>query len=141
MQAMNIQPVQSRLLFRILVLLLYCLPVLSQAQNSGDIDFAEAGNVAANLNEQALYHDNPKLITADAETGMEFVFIKPGCFNMGRDDVYSYADEQPVHRVCVAQGFYLGKYEVTQAQWQNMMGYNPSRFSRQQAPCGKSQLV
>ncbi len=36
--------------------------------------------------------------------------------------------EGPQHRVRIAQPFYLGKYEVTQAQWQSVMGDNPSEF-------------
>jgi formylglycine-generating enzyme required for sulfatase activity len=37
-------------------------------------------------------------------------------------------DEKPVHEVCV-DDFWMGKYEVTQAQWQQIMGNNPSRFA------------
>ena len=37
-------------------------------------------------------------------------------------------DEKPVHKVRISQLFYLGKYQVTQAQWQAVMGDNPSRF-------------
>ncbi len=36
--------------------------------------------------------------------------------------------EGPQHRVCITRPFYLGKYEVTQAQWQNVMGSNPANF-------------
>ena len=36
--------------------------------------------------------------------------------------------EMPQHRVQISQPFYLGKYEVTQAQWQEVMGNNPSYF-------------
>ncbi len=35
-------------------------------------------------------------------------------------------DERPVHEVCV-DGFWMGKYEVTQGQWQKLMGNNPAR--------------
>ena len=37
-------------------------------------------------------------------------------------------EEKPVHRVAISQPFYMGKYEVTQAQWQSVMGNNPSNF-------------
>ena len=54
----------------------------------------------------------------DPVTGMEFVRIPAGCFQMGspknekvRDD-----DEGPVHEVCL-QEFWMGKYEVTNAQY------------------------
>ena len=47
-----------------------------------------------------------------------------------RDD-----DEGPVHKVTISQPFYLGKYEVTQGQWQAVMGDNPSHFSDCGATC------
>ena len=37
-------------------------------------------------------------------------------------------DEQPVTRVRISRGYWLGKQEVTQHQWQAVMGSNPSRF-------------
>ncbi len=38
------------------------------------------------------------------------------------------ADERPVHEVTINYSFHMGKYEVTQAQWQAVMGNNPSYF-------------
>ena len=58
--------------------------------------------------------------------GMEFVLIPAGTFMMGSEDGES--DERPVHQVTISRPFYLGKYEVTQAQWQAIMGKNPSLF-------------
>ena len=60
--------------------------------------------------------------------GMEFVGIPPGEFLMGSTSRWADDDEQPVTRVWISQGFYLGKYEVTQDQWQAVMGNNPSGF-------------
>jgi formylglycine-generating enzyme required for sulfatase activity len=59
--------------------------------------------------------------------GMEFVLIPAGTFMMG--DADGEADERPVHQVTISRSFYLGKYEVTQAQWQAIMGNNPSLFT------------
>ncbi|MBM3296697.1 MAG: formylglycine-generating enzyme family protein, partial [Candidatus Aminicenantes bacterium] len=42
--------------------------------------------------------------------------------------------EQPVHEVTISKGFYIGRYEVTQAQWQALMGDNPSSFQGPQNP-------
>src|SRR5688572_26978033 len=62
--------------------------------------------------------------------GMEFVLIPAGMFIMGSPDSDAEADaeEKPAHRVTISQPFYLGKYPVTQAQWEAVMGHNPSRF-------------
>lgn len=71
----------------------------------------------------------------DPSTGIEFVFIPGGCYQMG--DIFGDgdADEKPVHEVCV-NDFYMSKYEVTQGQWGSLMGKNPSSF-----PMGKSYPV
>ncbi len=59
---------------------------------------------------------------------MTLVLIQPGEFRMGSDAQEAYGDEKPVHTVRLTQAFYLGQYEVTQAQWQAVMGKNPSQF-------------
>ena len=61
--------------------------------------------------------------------GMEFVWIPAGEFRMGSTSAEADSDEQPVTQVRISQGFWLGKYEVTQAEWQAVMGSNPSGFS------------
>ena len=68
-------------------------------------------------------------------TGMEFVYVPGGCFQMGsptseqgRND-----NEGPAHEVCL-NGFWMGKYEVTQAQWEKVMGNNPSKFEGADRP-------
>ena len=60
--------------------------------------------------------------------GMEFVRVKGGCYQMGDTFGDGYKDEKPVHEVCV-DDYYIGKYDVTQGQWQAIMGNNPSKFT------------
>ena len=55
----------------------------------------------------------------DPFTGMEFVWVPPGCFVMGNPK--GDADEKPAHEVCV-DGFWMGKYEVTQKEWGKAIG-------------------
>ena len=57
----------------------------------------------------------------------EMVFVEGGCFQMG--DLFNKGDddERPAHEVCV-DDFYIGKYEVTQREWIEIMGENPSVF-------------
>jgi formylglycine-generating enzyme required for sulfatase activity len=61
---------------------------------------------------------------------IEFVKIAPGEFMMGcvKGDMDCLEDEVPTHKVQLTKGFELGKYEVTQAQWEVVMGpgSNPS---------------
>lgn len=62
-------------------------------------------------------------------TGMEFVRVPGGCYQMGNPREDGNEDEEPAHEVCV-KGFYLGKFEATQDQWERIMGDNPSFFKR-----------
>jgi formylglycine-generating enzyme required for sulfatase activity/subtilisin-like proprotein convertase family protein len=67
----------------------------------------------------------------DTATQIEMLLIPPGSFQMGCSASQSYScdsDESPVHTVTLTNAFYLGRYEVTQAQWQARMGSNPSSF-------------
>lgn len=78
--------------------------------------------------------------------GMELVYIPAGDFMMGSNDAeidealfeckkYNaeckreyFTPESPKHKVSIKDGFWMGKYEVTQAEWQAVMGDNPSNF-------------
>jgi formylglycine-generating enzyme required for sulfatase activity len=68
--------------------------------------------------------------------GMEFVKIAPGEFTMGcsMGDNTCDADENPAHRVQITKSFEIGKYEVTQSQWQAVMGSNPSTVKGDNRP-------
>ena len=60
--------------------------------------------------------------------GIEFVWIPPGEFRMGSTVRFAESYETQVTRVRITRGFWMGKCEVTQAQWQAVMGSNPSYF-------------
>jgi formylglycine-generating enzyme required for sulfatase activity len=68
----------------------------------------------------------------DTATQMEMLLIPPGSFDMGCVEgsvqYPCYSTQLPVHTVTLTNAFYLGRYEVTQAQWQARMGSNPSSF-------------
>jgi formylglycine-generating enzyme required for sulfatase activity len=73
----------------------------------------------------------------DSGTGIEMVLVPPGTFSMGCTGSATYpcdSDEQPVHAVTLSSAFYLGRYEVTQAQWTARMGSNPSVFQGSSFP-------
>ncbi len=61
--------------------------------------------------------------------GMEFVFIKPGAFTMGSPtDELGRDDDEKQHQVTLTRGVYIQTTEVTQSQWQRVMGSNPSKL-------------
>ena len=61
-------------------------------------------------------------------TGMELVKVTSGCFTMGDNNIS--IRTKPEHKVCITQDYYIGKYEVTQGQWQAIMSNNPSKFKK-----------
>ena len=65
--------------------------------------------------------------TLPGGASLEMVWIEPGTFQMGSpsSEAGRFSDEGPVHEVTISQGFYLGKYEVTQGQWESVMGTRP----------------
>ena len=69
-----------------------------------------------------------KIETYDLGGGvkLEMILIRPGSFMMGSDK--GEENEKPVHKVKITKPFYMGKFEVTQAQYQAVMGSNPSSF-------------
>ena len=64
--------------------------------------------------------------------GMEFRLIPAGSFLMGSPDSDREARdfEKPQHRVTISRPFYLARHEVTQAQWEAVMGSNPYTLDR-----------
>jgi formylglycine-generating enzyme required for sulfatase activity len=72
------------------------------------------------------FPSNPQQRTVwENSIGMKLVFISPGTFQMGGND---HDDQKPIHTVKITKGFYMGAFEVTQGQYQKVMGNNPSHF-------------
>jgi formylglycine-generating enzyme required for sulfatase activity len=68
----------------------------------------------------------------DDATGMEMVLVPAGTYEMGCTPSNThgcFAVESPVHTVTISRPMYVGRNEVTQAQWTSVMGSNPSRFT------------
>ena len=90
--------------------------------------------------------------------GMEFVNIPAGEFMMGSSDAEvdeafyeckkfvaecqreSFTREMPKHKVTIKESFWMGKFEITQGQWQAVMGTNPSYFEDCGANCPVEQV-
>jgi formylglycine-generating enzyme required for sulfatase activity len=78
----------------------------------------------------------------DNATNIEMVLIPPGTFNMGCSASNThgcFSNESPIHAVTLTNAFYMGRYEVTQAQWTARMGSNPSfiQFPSAQVPAAQ----
>lgn len=131
--------------------------IASDLDNDGQIDGADLGILLANWGACPLVpwaniieiQPDPAVVTdptlraaivatglpwrvRDRGTGIEMLLIPPGTFQMGcimGSNLWGcVSDEQPVHQVTLTNPFYLGRYEVTQAQWTAKMGSNPSWF-------------
>jgi formylglycine-generating enzyme required for sulfatase activity len=68
--------------------------------------------------------------TRDPVTGLTLCWIPAGSFTMGSptNEEGRNGNEGPQHRVFIPRGFWMGRTEVTQAQWQAVMGSDPSYF-------------
>jgi formylglycine-generating enzyme required for sulfatase activity len=67
--------------------------------------------------------------------GMKFAWIPPGTFLMGSPaNEPERSDDETQHKVTLTKGFHLGIHQVTQAQWQAVMGDNPSNFKGDNLP-------
>ena len=79
---------------------------------------------------------NALTISVKNGISIEMVKVEAGSFNMGATPEMQapYEVEKPVHRVTLTNNYYIGKYEVTQALWQAVMGSNPSYFKGDDLP-------
>ncbi|WP_394697693.1 formylglycine-generating enzyme family protein [uncultured Methanomethylovorans sp.] len=104
-------------------------------QNTKIVDSSVAATETNNISiddKTASTNTQLNLETYTNSIGMEFVLIPSGEFEMGSDDLDPY--ETPVHEVTIENAYYLGKYEVTQEQWVEIMGANPSKFEGDNNP-------
>lgn len=77
-----------------------------------------------------------QLETHTNSIGMKFVLVPAGKFIMGENLPLSEGkgDERPAHEVTISRPFYMGQHEVTQEQWEKVMGGNPSMHPGQANP-------
>lgn len=72
----------------------------------------------------------PGQLLSDPLSGLLFSWVPAGSFTMGSPaaEKYRSRNEGPQHLVTFAKGFWLGRFEVMQLQYQAIMGINPSKF-------------
>jgi formylglycine-generating enzyme required for sulfatase activity len=74
-----------------------------------------------------LQAQSPKEITNSI--GMKLVLIPKGTFMMGSPEIEEgHQKDENQHEVTISKGYYLGVYEVTQAQYEKVIGKNPSLY-------------
>ena len=81
------------------------------------------------LEPRANHAEGDLVIELPGGVKMAFIWIEPGTFMMGSDETFGIVGwgnlSRPVHQVMISQGFYLGKYELTQRQWLSLMDSTP----------------
>ena len=70
------------------------------------------------------------LIDLNYSVDLEMIWVEPGTFTMGSpESEANRSSDETQHLVTISEGFYLGKYEVTQGQYQAVTGINPSNWT------------
>jgi formylglycine-generating enzyme required for sulfatase activity len=97
---------------------------------------ANDGEAESNPATVSITVQSDDMLTLDLGGGvtLELVRIPAGTFQMGDLSGTGWSNEQPVHDVTISQPFYLGKYEVTQAQWEAVMGPTSFYFTGDDRP-------
>jgi formylglycine-generating enzyme required for sulfatase activity len=113
----------------LIVFTVFCVSSLWSCKNDSRIlsDYDEKKKISNNL--QKLNESVPLRMRTnhkDLVTGMDFVWVPGGNFQMGSNES---ENEKPIHKVTL-RGYWMAKYELTQSQWQKIMGYNPSVFNK-----------
>jgi formylglycine-generating enzyme required for sulfatase activity len=94
------------------------------ATDAGSYEASATAKLAVTVKKTSLSDES----FIDTWTGMEFVLVKGGCYQMGDTFGDGYNNEKPVHEVCL-DDYYIGKFKVTQGQWKTVRGNNPSYYS------------
>ncbi|MBR5978818.1 MAG: formylglycine-generating enzyme family protein, partial [Verrucomicrobia bacterium] len=72
------------------------------------------------------------------DVDLDMIWIEPGAFLMGSpEDELGRKNDEVQHQVTLTQGYWLGKYEITQAQYEAVMGENPSYHKGADQPVEK----
>ena len=92
--------------------------------------------VFRNISDKSQSFNEELAIPVNGNVYVELVKVEAGSFNMGAtlEMQEPYRNEKPVHRVTLTNNYYIGKYEVTQALWQAVMGSNPSQIKGDNLP-------
>ncbi len=125
---------------------LTCLVTTCSLAGSGEASAQEAGQAPppaiapfdaaqAKLHQKAWADHLGTAVESTNSIGMKFVLIPPGEFMMGSPESEAgRGDSETQRRVTIASPFSLGVHELTQSQYEQVMGINPSRFNVENYP-------
>ena len=106
----------------------------NSSNNSSNSSSSSSSSVADSQSRAADSEKDPvKTFTLPNNVKLEMVLVEPGSFTMSKKDGENARDEIE-HPKTLTKPFYIGKYEVTQAQYQAVMGKNPSKFKGDNRP-------
>ncbi|MEN6385484.1 MAG: formylglycine-generating enzyme family protein [Phycisphaerales bacterium] len=114
------------------LVIIFCISAFVTAEKVKEVSQATLAQQAA-----AKKLDLPieKKIKISDEANMVVVFIPAGEFDMGSPmEEFKRGDDETQHHVKLTKPFYMGKYEVTQLQYREVMGTNPSKFGGDYQP-------
>ena len=104
-----------------------------QAEVKQAVEQAKSASASIDLNRLANtvdgYEPKQNYIVKSA-LNMELIWCPPGGFIMGPGQ----NNDSPAHPVILTKGFYLGKYEVVQKEYEKVTGFNPSNFKGDKFP-------
>ena len=78
--------------------------------------------------QEAISSKKEKIIKLGDSVVLTLVYVPPGNFTIGAEGFYK--NETPEKAIAITHGFWVGKTEVTQAQFNKIMGFNPSGFNQ-----------
>jgi len=116
--------------------LIFSLTAFSQKQLDNPLEQQRQEQQKEAQRQQAQREKQERAAEEQRKAEIQMIFIEGGTFTMGctseqGNDCFNW--EKPAHQVTV-NGFYIGKYEVTQAQWRAIMGNNSSYFKGDNLP-------
>ncbi|MCD6272408.1 MAG: SUMF1/EgtB/PvdO family nonheme iron enzyme [Deltaproteobacteria bacterium] len=103
-----------------------------------ELEAGEYEKISIRLKPVAIVQQDRSMTNA---IGMKFVYIKPGTFIMGSPpDEFGRESDAKQHKVTLTKEFYMQTTEVTQGQWEAVMGNNPSYFNNCGDDCPVEQV-
>lgn len=111
-----------------------CGADLQDAETGSDAGAAGSPDISSNSGEENVLHTENGEIETTINIPENFVLIEGGTFEMGSPDTENWRSEDETQHTVTVSDFYMGISEVTQAEYTEAMGKNPSNFSGENLP-------